>query len=273
MYKKLCLLSAAAAFAAVFNTAQPQVHAEDTDVDLLNYLQDQKDYERQHRENKELTALRADINKEHFIRPIDTTKPAPIIFEGKDIAYDSRTGDVLAKGSVQITNQYSRMSTDEMTGNAKSGDVFIHDKAHMAQSGDLKTGQPDVLMDGYNTAYNYNTKHGKMENAKGFIDNQQISGKRVEFYPDEVIVYNGTVTKCPAKRPDYYMSADKIEIWPDDHMIAYNAKLWVKGNVIYKKDRYITAIGKNATDKDGLPIKVEYDSDDGMHVKYYYDQN
>lgn len=274
MNKKICLLSAVAALSAVFSVMQPNAYAESTDVDLLNYIQEQKDYARQHRENKELTALRADIAKEKFIRPIDNTKPAPIIFEGKDILYDSRTGDVMAKGSVAITHVDSRMTTDEMTGNAKSGDVYIHDKVHMAQIGDKKTGQPNVVMDGYDTKYNYNTKHGKMDNAKGSIDTNLVQGKKIEFYPDEMIIYNGTITRCDAKKPDYYMSADKIEIWPDDHMIAYNAKFWVKGQVIYKKDRYVTAIGKNATDNDSpIPIKIDYDSDDGIHIASRYEHS
>ncbi|TCS80844.1 hypothetical protein [Pectinatus cerevisiiphilus] len=273
MYKKIYLLSVLAAFTTVFNVVQSHAYAEDTDVDLLNYIQDQKDYARQHRENKELTALRADIAKEKFIRPIDPSKPAPIIFEGKDISYDTHTGDVFAKGDVRITNEDSRMTADSVSGNTQSGDTVIPDKTHMAQIGDQKTGKPDVVMDGYNTSYNYNTKRGKMEDAKGVMDTEHIWGKKIEFYPEEMIVYNGAITRCPAIKPDYHMSADKIEIWPDDHMIAYNAKFWIKGQVVYKKDRYITAIGKNATSKDSIPIHVNYDSDDGLHINYYYDQN
>ncbi|WP_196604660.1 LPS-assembly protein LptD [Pectinatus haikarae] len=274
MHKKIYLLSALTAFAAVFNAAQTHAYADDTDIDLLNYIQEQKDYARQHRENKELKELRADIDNEKFIRPLDPSKPAPIIFEGNDISYDSGTGDVFAKGNVRITHDYSRITTDSMSGNAKSGDAAIPDKAHMAQSGDLAAGEPNIVMDGYNTTYNYNTKLGKMENVKGSIDTEQVSGKKMEFYPEEMIIYDGSITRCPAKKPDYYMSADKIEIWPDDHMIAYNAKFWIKGQVIYKKDRYITAIGKNASDKNStIPVHVNYDSDDGLHINYYYDQN
>ncbi|MBB5335933.1 hypothetical protein [Pectinatus brassicae] len=270
MQKRIHFLSIMAVFATAFSIGQPYVHADDTDTDvqLLNYIQDQKDYQRQLLATKELRELRDEINKEKFIRPIDPNKPAPIIFEGKDISYDSKTGDVYAKGDVKVTNKYSRLTTDLMTGNSVTGNVTIKDKAHIAQYEG-----PSVLLDGYNTQYNYNSQKGKMENAKGSINLKYISGEKIEFYPEEMIIYNGTITKCPAKKPDYHMSADKIEIWPDDHMVAYNAKFWIKGQVVYKKDRYITKIGKNATNNDFfIPVHVKYDSDDGVHIQYYYDK-
>ena len=274
MRKKLYLFSALAAFTTVFSMLQSQASADSTDVDLLNYLQAQKDYDRLHIKNKELTALRADINNEKFIRPIDPSKPAPIIFEGNNISYNSVNGDVYAKGDVKITHNYSRLTTDEMSGNANIGDVNIPDKAHMAQSGDLTTGDPDLLLNGYDTHYNYNTKKGSMENAAGSINDKQIKAQKLEFYPDEMIIYNGSITRCPAKVPDYHMSADKIEIWPDDHMVAYNAKFWIKNQVVYKKDRYITKIGRNAPeDNAGIPIHVSYNSDDGLHIRYDYDKD
>lgn len=272
MYKKMCLLSALAAFTAAFNAAQPQAYADSTDVDLLNYIQDQKDYERRQMENKELIDLRADINKEKFIRPIDPAKPVPIIFEGRDISYNSKNGDVYAKGDVKVTHEYSRLTTDLMTGNAQSGDVVIPDKAHMAQAGDLAAKKPNVVMDGYKTQYNYNTKKGKMENANGFINDEHVWGKKMEFYPEEMIIYNGSVTRCPAKVPDYHMTADKIEIWPDDHMVAYNAKFWIKNKLIYEKKRYIAGIGKNASSNNMIPMHINYSSNDGLHINYYYDK-
>ncbi|WP_196594386.1 LPS-assembly protein LptD [Pectinatus sottacetonis] len=268
MYKKMYFLSTLAALATALNINPSKAAADSTDVNLLNYIQDQKDYELHHTINKELIDLHNEVDNEKFIRPLDSSKPAPIIFEGKDISYNSLTGAVYAKGNVKITHKYSRMTTDAMNGNAKSGEVDIKDKAHMLQY------TPAVVLDGYDTRYNYNTKKGKMENIKGSINNKFIWGKKIEFYPEEMIIYNGSITRCPAKTPDYRMSADKIEIWPDDHMIAYNAKFWIKNQVIYKKSRYIAKIGKNATHEDSsIPIHLTYNSDDGLHVQYYYDKD
>ena len=39
-----------------------------------------------------------------------------------------------------------------------------------------------------------------MNNVKGRVDNRYISGEQVEFYPDYYIIYNGTMTRCPAKK-------------------------------------------------------------------------
>lgn len=45
------------------------------------------------------------------------------------------------------------------------------------------------------------------------------------------------------------MTAEKIEIYPDDHMVAYNAKFLIKGQVIYQTDEYSTKIGTNSDGK------------------------
>ena len=60
-------------------------------------------------------------------------KEAPIIFEGNDIMYDSVTGEVYGKGNVKITQNYSRMTTEDANGNLNTGDVDIPVPAHVMQ--------------------------------------------------------------------------------------------------------------------------------------------
>lgn len=274
MHKKLYLMSAASA-AMLSCLIPPQAalasnmsDSTNTDVQLLNYIQEEKNYARTHRPNPELIKLRQQINEEKFIRPLNPAYPAPIVFEGDDLSYDTNTGAVLAKGKVRVTHDYSRLYAQDVSGNTKKGYVEIPGKVHVAQC------MPQMIADGRAASYNYNEKEGQIKDVKGFIGNQHFKGEQANFYPTETIIYNGYVTRCPAKKPDYRLSADKIEIYPDSHLVAYNAKFWIKNVVVYQKKRYIAPIGKAAIgSKSAIPVHLNFNSNDGMQIRYEYSHN
>lgn len=250
---------------------QQQALASDTDVEILNYVEDQRAQQREAARNTSINQFKKELAEEYARDNIEITDPekAPIIFEGNDIMYNSVTGEVYGRGNVKITKNYSRMTTEDAEGNIQSGDIEIPVKSHMIQ-----VTNPTVDMDSDKTKYNYNTKTGVMNNAKGRLDNRYIYGEQVEFYPDYYVIYNGTMTRCPAKKPDYLLSADKIEIYPDDHMVAYNAKFKIKGRTIYQTDEYVTKIGANSDGKSGwMPFRLRANNDDGVTIGYDYKKN
>lgn len=185
---------------------------------------------------------------------------APVVFEGDDISFDEVTGEVYAKGNVKITQNTARLTADDMRGNTQTQEIWIDGRAHITQQDG-----PKLNLNGDGTYYRYQAREGTMEQISGKADEQYIKGEKLEFYPDEIIIYNGTATKCPAKKPDYHMSARKIEIWPNNKMIAYDAKFWIRDKVIYSISRYETEIGENKKDK-AFP-SVGYNSDDGFYIK------
>lgn len=239
----------------------------DTGTEILDYIEWQRKAARENALDPELAALHKEAVEQAQkkpVQPVDATKPAPVTFEGDDISYDERSGAVYAKGNVVITQTESRVRADEITGNTKSADVHIEDKAHM-----LQVNQPRVVLDGYKTDYNYQKKTGTMNNAKGKVEQQYITGKKLDFYPERVVIYNGTTTKCSAKHPDYHTSAEKIEIWPNDRMVMHKVKFWIKNKVIATKNLYEVDISKNAKDK--VFPKVGYNNDDGVYVTQSFD--
>jgi LPS-assembly protein len=186
-----------------------------------------------------------------------TVPPAPVVIEGDDISFDNQTGDVYAKGNVIIKQNPATVYADDVRGNTQRTEVQIDGKA--------KITQPGVNLDGSATFYNYQAHTGSMGKAKGIVDYEKhVQGERIEFLPDEYIIYNGTVTKCPAKKPDYHMRAKKIEIWPNDRMVAYDAQFLVKGKIIYSTSRYETKIGDNK-EKSAFP-RIGYNSNDGVYI-------
>lgn len=251
-------------------TYQGQAFADDTDVEILNFVEDQRKEAREEAKNSAIKQFKEELEAEYAKDGITIQDPenAPIIFEGNDIMYNSITGEVYGKGNVKITQNYSRMTTERAEGNLNSGDVVISQKAHM-----LQVENPTLDINSEKTKYNYNNKTGVMNKLKGRVDNRYISGEQVEFYPDYYIIYNGTMTRCPAQKPDYYLSADKIEIYPDDHMVAYNAKFFIKGQVIYQTKEYTTKIGANSDGKnDWIPFRLKMSDSDGLSIRYKWDQ-
>ena len=168
-------------------TYQGQAFADDTDVEILNFVEDQRKQQRQAAKDVEINKFKEELSAEYERDGIKITDPAnaPIIFEGSDIMYNSVTGEVYGKGDVKITQNYSRMTTDNADGNLNTGDVNIPGKSHT-----LQVANPTLNIDSNETHYNYNEKTGVMQDVKGRIDNRYVNGEQVEFYPDYYIIYN-----------------------------------------------------------------------------------
>ena len=236
----------------------------DTGTEVLDYIEYQNRAERLTSKDKELIDLHREIAAQPAPKmPIDPKKPAPVTFEGEDVLYNQRTGEVYAKGNVKITQMESRLTSMEINGNTKSADVYIEGKVHL-----LQVANPRLRLDGYKTAYNYQKKTGKMEQAVGKIEDEYIKGDKIEFYPDYVVIYNATMTKCSAAKPDYRTTAEKIEIWPKDRMVMHNAKFWIKGTVVGSRKYYETKFGDNKND--AMP-HMGYTDDDGFYVKQSFE--
>ena len=72
--------------------------------------------------------------------------------------------------------------------------------------------QPGVDLIGSAARYDYADRTGTMQKVTGMVDKQRVAAASVDVLPNEAIIHDGTVTKCPAKIPDYHVSAAKVEI-------------------------------------------------------------
>ena len=236
----------------------------DTGFQHLDFIENERREERENRLTEEQVKLLADVGEmEKYLRhPVDVAAPSPIAFEGDDLTYDERTGDFTAKGHVDIVQLAARrFQGDYVEGNTVSGEVSVPDRAHMLQ---LTEGAARVTLDGYRINYNYKTREGTMAEAKGKVGGYYMTGKRFEFYPDKIVVYDGTQTKCSAEKPDYHLSADVAELHPGDRMVLTNVKFWLKNKVIFTKKHYEVDVSKPI--QRNLP-SAGYDSDDGLWLE------
>ena len=263
------VLAMLSALALLPGTALASNHESDTDTgaNRLDFIENRR---RSIRENTP-TQEQADLYratqemKEHLRHPVDATKAAPTSFEGDYLTYDQNTGEFIAEGKVHIVQMDGHQfdAVDGLvTGNTIKEEISVPGKAHMLQ---ITPGQSTITLDGFKTFYRYGAQTGTMEAAEGKVDHQYVTGKKFEFYPDKIIIYDGTATKCNAKKPDYHTSGDKITIYPNDRMVIEHAKFWIKGFVLYSRNRYEQSL-KPGEEKQTQYPRVGYSKDDGVWI-------
>ena len=141
----------------------------DTSLGLLDYLENEHRAARAQKPNPEKDQLKADTEemRKHLRYPIDPTKAAPVAFEGDDLTWNQVTGDFTAKGKVKVTQlDEHRFEGENVDGNTIEERIHIPGKGHMLQ---FTPGQTEVMLDGFETNYNYRTRTGSMESAKGKV--------------------------------------------------------------------------------------------------------
>ncbi|HWR38255.1 MAG TPA: LPS-assembly protein LptD [Patescibacteria group bacterium] len=191
--------------------------------------------------------------------------PAPIVVEGDKLLYNDATGEVEVRGNARVTQRNQKLQAELIQGNAQLGDFWVKDKMTFVDP-DNKTN-----IKGEDVFYNVSMRTGTMEKANGIVDRQIVAGRKIDLFPEYFRVHDGTTTGCPAKVPDYHISADRIDIWPEDHLIAYNAKFWIKDTVIFSIAKYRKSLKKAEEGEPDFP-QISYNNKDGLgivqHLEY-----
>lgn len=185
----------------------------------------------------------------------------PIVVQAEELSFSDLTGDIFAKGNVTVLQDKDQLLGDLVRGNTRQTQLWIDGNATYIEP------ESGTQILGTQLQYNYNEHTGTMAKATGKSGRDFLSGHTIDIMPDEVIIHDGTMTACPAKIPDYHISAKRIEIWPGDKMIAYDAKFWIKDKVLYSMPRYQKSLKQGANDSE-MPV-VGYDNDDGLQIKQH----
>jgi len=265
------ILLALTAACTLFPQAVEAAYSADgeTGMQHLDFIENRRREARANALTPEQEKLLADVEamRKYLRHPVDAAQPSPIAFEGDDLTYDQSTGAFTAKGHVDIVQLAARrFQGDYVEGNTTSGDVSIPDRAHLLQ---LTEGAARVTLDGYHINYNYQKRTGTMDEAAGKVGAYYMTGKRFEFYPDKIVVYDGTQTKCSAQHPDYHLSADVAELYPGERLVLTNVKFWLKNKVIFTKKRHEVDVSHPI--QRNFP-RAGYDSDDGAWVEQTFEQ-
>ncbi|MEN6566137.1 MAG: hypothetical protein ABFC57_07525 [Veillonellales bacterium] len=198
----------------------------------------------------------------------NTASPAkaPVVIEGDELSFNDLTGDVYANGNVIMTQNGDKILTDLLQGNTKQHEVWMNGNATFLQ--------PGMILNGLGAHYNYQEKTGTIRQAKGVLDEagkpyqDHIAGHTIDFSAKQINIHDGMITTCPAKVPDYHISATRIEVWPGDKYIAYNAKFWIKNTVIFSLPKYEQSLVKGKNENSAFP-RLGYSSHNGVSISQY----
>lgn len=189
-----------------------------------------------------------------------STTKAPIVVEADELYFSDSTGDLYARGNVQIKQNEDKVAANLLKGNTQKNEVWTDGEAVLSR--------PGMELTTTGMRYNLNDHSGSMQSSKGTIEHLHITSKAITTSPVHTTMNEGTVTGCPAEVPDYHISADRVEIWPGDKMIAYNAKFWIKNTVIFTLPQYQSSLQEGQDSGFAFP-KPSYSSDNGIGIEQH----
>lgn len=183
----------------------------------------------------------------------------PISVFADYIHYDKETGDLFAEGNVRLVRGDQVVLADRVDGNVNSADIWTKVQTRFEQ------GSTNTNLVGDAANYNYEDRTGKIENISGTTSTQYVKAKDAEIFPEKMVVNNAMMSRCSANNTKcYHITAERIDIWPNDKIIAYNVKVYLLGKKLITRSRYIVSLNGEGSE---VP-RVGYSNDNGLYLKY-----
>lgn len=187
----------------------------------------------------------------------------PLIVKADRMMYNQTTGDMEAKGSVDITHMQDRYETERIYGNSQSQQYVIPEA--------VKWTTPGTEMTASSGTYDGGTAVAHFDGISGWSEGTYyFEGESAEFDRNANVglVQKGyfTTKHAVAKVPDYRIEADTIDIYPNDHYTAHNASLFIKNTRLISLPSYSGSL-KNGVSMWSLIPRPAYDSDNGFGLR------
>jgi hypothetical protein len=182
---------------------------------------------------------------------------SPITIDAESITYDAARQIVQAQGSVRMVVREFQISADAASYDLRTqvatatGHVRVVDPRRRRE------------MRGTSLTYNVRTEEGVLESVDGIVDVERrvyLRGARLEFTPNRLIGHDMMVTTCDPRRPLVSTTARRVEIHPEQELIASDASVNLGGRRLYSTRRLrvslrpgedtlaVPGFGSNATD-------------------------
>ena len=183
-----------------------------------------------------------------------TTKP--VVVYADRLFFDDKTGDAAASGSVIIEYDGKKISADALFGNSLAKQGFVPGQTKIIGDRINISGQ-DLYIDGKKQTANIKV-------FEGTVGSSYFSGESVEIAKDKITLYNAIATGCPSNVPDYHINADRMEVYPNDRIVLYNAHVFIKNFELFSLQEMTVQMG---TGKNPIPYpSVGYWSDTGFWI-------
>jgi hypothetical protein len=165
-------------------------------------------------------------------------QPLPITVDADTLTYDSAQQIVTAQGHVRMTFKRYRLFADAARYDLASQIVVAtaHVRVLDAEGRELR---------GQVLTYNNRTEEGVLEVTEGIIDRERrvyLRGSRLDFTPGRFVSHDSFVTNCDPRRPLVHLIAKRIEIVPDQEIVAYDAAVFIGTRHLLTVPRYVVSL-------------------------------
>lgn len=190
----------------------------------------------------------------------------PMVVQADTMSYRGTTGDVDLQGRVDITHMQDRYQTEHVYGNSQTEQYVIPGTVRWTSPGNDVTAEQGT--------YDGKTSVATFEGIKGWNQGKYYYEGESGVYDrmeNKAVVQKGyfTTKHAVAKVPDYRIEADSIDIYPNDHYKAHNARLFIKNTQIMSVSSYTGSL-----DRDGNAVNLwtvipvpDYESGNGFGLK------
>jgi hypothetical protein len=211
--------------------------------------------------------------------PTAAAQPAPVTVDADTITYDSGQRVVTAQGNVRVRTGRFRIFADAARYDLAGGIVTATGRVRILnERGDELTGRA--------LTYNVASDAGMLEQAEGMLDRRRqvfVRAGRIEVSPDRIIAHDSFTTPCDPAGPVFHVTARRIEVVPDQAIIAYDAQVFIANRLIFGAPRFrmslvpgeagltIPALGHTSVDGYWIEARVplRLDGADGrLNLKY-----
>ena len=206
-----------------------------------------------------------------------SAQPAPTTIDADVITYDSLQQVVTAQGNVRTIFRQYRLFADAAQFDLRTGVVVATGRVRLV-------GLQGQELRGRALTYNTRTEVGFLESSEGVVERRvYLRGDRLEVSPDRFVAYDSTVTTCDPSRPLYRIVARRIEIIPNQEIVAHEASIYLGTRRLFSVMRFAVSLrpreegsslpGFGSNTVDGfwvdyrLPVRVSSASG-RLHVKY-----
>ncbi|TDX59232.1 LPS-assembly protein LptD [Orenia marismortui] len=202
-----------------------------------------------------------------FIYPAigQAAEEAPFSVEADGfIIYDEETQVIQAENNVIIQLDSDMIKADKIKANLLTKTIEAE--------GNVVLIEDDNKLYGDGLEYDYQKEEGKIYNGESRQDKISFKGKEINIVKDELVVTDTELTVCDHETPHYKITAEKINVYSNDLVVARGVDLWINDHKIMPLPTYTTSLDPEERKKYAIPEpKIGYSRDDGMYLDVNYD--
>jgi LPS-assembly protein len=183
--------------------------------------------------------------------------PIEISAEDTDFSREVSTAD----GNVVIRYGEIAIYCDHAQFNPETRDILVEGSVRIYRDGRLFSGDRAL--------YNLETKQLSAADFRGDAGPFRFSGESLSTLGDNAyLVQNGTFTTSDSSKPDYFVKAKTVRVYPNDRVIFTNAKVYIGRIPVFWFPYVYQSLNKD----EGFNVSPGYSSVMGAYVlgQYYF---